>query len=79
MPCAELVNITSSQPMEFLCLDFLSFERSKGEHKHILVVTCYFTRFAQASPTRNQLAAKICFENFVVHCGFPARIHSDQG
>ena len=81
-PSAELVNITSSQPMELLCIDFLSVERSKGGHEHILVVTNHFTRYAQAFPTRNQLAkttARIRFENFVVHYGFPARIHSDQG
>ena len=81
-PSAELVNITSSQPMELLCIDFLSLERSKGGHEHILVVTDHFTRYAQTFPTRNQLAkttAKILFENFVVHYGFPARIHSDQG
>ena len=29
-PSAELVNITSSQPMELVCIDFLSLERSKG-------------------------------------------------
>ena len=81
-PSAELVNITSSQPMELLFIDFLSVERSKGGHEHILVVTNHFTRYAQAFPTRNQLAkttARILFENFVVHYGFPARIHSDQG
>ena len=73
--------MTSSQPRELLCLVFLSFERSKSEHKNILVVTCHFTRFVQASPKRNQLAkttAMIRFENYVVHCGSPARIHSDQ-
>ena len=67
------------QPMELLCIDFLSLERSKGGHEHILVVPDHFTRYAQAFPTRNQLAkttAKILFENFVVHYGFPA---SDQG
>ena len=45
-------------------------------------MTDHFTRYAQAFPTRNQLAkttAKIIFENFVVHYGFPARIYSDQG
>ena len=68
--------------MELLCIDLLSLERSKGGHEHILVVTNHFTSYAQAFPTRNQLAkttAKILFENFVVHYGFRARIHSDEG
>ena len=81
MPCADLVNITSSQPMELLCIYFLSLERSKGGHEHILVVTDHFCHFAQAFPTGNQLAkttGEILFEDFVVHFGFPARIHSDQ-
>ena len=81
-PSAELVNIQSTQPMELVCFDFLSLERSKGGYENILVITDHFTRYAQAFPTRNQLAtttAKVLFENFVVHYGFPARILSDQG
>ena len=63
-PNAELVNITSTQPMELICIDFLSLERSKGGHENILVIKDHFTRYAQAFPTRNQLAkntAKILF------------------
>ena len=47
----------------------------------ILVITDHFTRYAQAFPTRNQLAkttARILFEQFIVHYGFPARLHCDQ-
>ena len=68
--------------MELVCIHFLSLERSKGGHEHILVITDHFTHYAQAFPTRNQLAkttAKVLFENFIVHYRFPACLHSDQG
>ena len=81
-PSAELVNIVSSQPMELVCIDFLTLEKSKGGFEKILVLTDHFTRYAQAFPTRNELAkttAKILFDNFIVHYGFPAGLHSDQG
>ena len=81
-PSAELVSIESYQPMELVCIDFLSLERSKGGHENILVITDHFTRYAQTFPTRNQLAkttAKVLFDNFIVHYGFPARLHSDHG
>ena len=81
-PSAEVVNIVSSQPMELVCIDFLSLERSRGGFENILVITDHFPTYAQAFPTRNQEAkttAKVLFDNFIVHYGFPARLHSDQG
>ena len=78
----HLVNITSSAPMELVCIDYLSLERSKGGFENILVITDHFSCYAQAIPTRNQTAqttAKVLFENFFVHYGFPAKLHSDKG
>ena len=81
-PSVSLVNIISNQPMELVCLDFLSLERSKGGKAHILVITDHFTRYAHAFPTINQLAkttAKVLFEHFIVHYRFLVWLQSDQG
>lgn len=79
---APLVSISSTQPMELVCIDFLTLEESKGGYGNILVVTDHYTRYAQAFPTRNQTAqttARILFDEYFVHYGFPKSIHSDQG
>ena len=79
---AELVNITSTAPMELVCIDYLTLEKSKGGYEKILVITDHFTRYAQAIPTRNETAqttAKALYEEFFIHYGFPSKIHSDKG
>ena len=79
---APLSSIHTSEPLELVCIDFLKLERSKGGYENVLVVTDHFTRYAQAYPTKDQLAttvAKTLWQNFFVHYGFPRRIHSDQG
>ena len=73
--------MTSTHPMELVCIDFLTVEPSKG-YENILVITDHFSKFSQAYPTKNQLAkttARVLFEHYIVHYGVPARIHSDQG
>ena len=79
---ATLVNITSTTPMELVCIDYLSLERSKGGFENILVITYHFRCCEQAIPTRNQTAAttgKAHYENFFLHNGFPGKLHSDKG
>lgn len=82
IPKTGLVSIHTTRPLELVCIDFLTLEKSKGGYENILVITDHFTRYAMAVPTRNQLAsttAKVLYEQFICHYSFPERIHSDQG
>ena len=79
---APLVNINTTRPLELVCMDFLSIEPDSKNTKDILVITDHFTKYAVAIPTRDQKAstvAKSLWEHFLVHYGFPERLHSDQG
>jgi hypothetical protein len=79
---APLVGIQTSQPLELVCMDYLTLEMSKGGYQNILVITDHYTRYAQAIPTKNQNAkttAEVLLNEFIVHYGFPKRLHSDQG
>lgn len=79
---APLVPFSSTAPMQLICIDYLSLEPSKGGVENILVITDHFSRYAFAAPCRSTKAkptAKILFDLFVNHYGFPSRIHSDRG
>ena len=50
--------------------------------ENVLIVTDHFTRYAQAFPSKTQTAlatAKLLWNNFIIHYGFPNKIISDQG
>jgi transposase InsO family protein len=79
---APLHPITSSQPLELVCIDYLGLETCKGKYKNVLVITDHFTRYAIAIATTNQSAkttAKVLMNHFIQHYGFPLRLHSDNG
>ena len=56
---APLVNITTSRPLQLVCMDFLSVEPDQSKTKDILVITDHFTKYALAIPTSNQTARTV--------------------
>ena len=79
---APLQPILVSQPLELVHLDYLSLEPSKGNIENVLVITDHFTRYALAYASKTQTAqatARILWDNFICHYGFPEQFISDQG
>ena len=76
-------SIESSYPMEIVHIDFLVIGSKKDINKEInvLVITDHFTRYAQAFVTTSQTAHTIAvtlYEKYLVHYGWPEKLHSDQ-
>ena len=79
---APLQPILVTQPLELVHMNYLSLEPSKGNIENVLVITDHFTRYALAYPSKTQTAqatARILWDNFICHYGFPERFISDQG
>ena len=79
---APLQPIHVTQPLELVHIDYLSLEPSKGNIENVLVITDHFTRYALAYPSKTQTAqatARILWDNFICHYGFPEKSISDQG
>ena len=79
----EMHSIESSYPMEIVHIDFLVIGSKKRVNKEInvLVVTYHFTRYTQAFITTSQTAhvvAVTLYEKYLVHYGWPEKLHSDQ-
>ena len=64
-------------------MDYLTIEANEGgKDVHILVITDHFTRYAQAIVTSSQTAkctAQNLWDKFIVCCGLPEKILTDQG
>ena len=72
----------ATQPLEIIHLDHLTLDPCKGQFESVLVVTDHFTRYAQAYAVKNQTAlttAKVLWEQFLRHYGFPQKRLTDQG
>ena len=79
---APLQPILVSQPLELVHLDYLTLEPSKGNIENVLVITDHFTRYALAYASKTQTAqatARILWDNFICHYGFPQQFIPDQG
>ena len=79
---APLTPIESNYPFEMISMDYLHLDRSKGRFEYALVICDHFTRFVQIYATKNKSAisaAEKLFNEFILHFGFPKRIHHDQG
>ena len=74
--------ILVSQPLELVHLDYLTLEPSEGNIENVLVITDHFTRYALAYASKTQTVqatARILWDNFICHYGFPEQFISDQG
>ncbi|KAK3558685.1 hypothetical protein QTP86_023232 [Hemibagrus guttatus] len=79
---APLMNVSTTRPLQLVCMDFLTLEPDRSNTTDVLVITDHFTKYALAIPTPNQKAktvAKCLWEQFICHYGYPERLHSDQG
>uniref|UniRef100_A0A3B3SUP7 Integrase catalytic domain-containing protein n=1 Tax=Paramormyrops kingsleyae TaxID=1676925 RepID=A0A3B3SUP7_9TELE len=79
---APLESISTSRPLQLVCMDFWSAEASNNRSVDVLVITDHFTKLVQAFPCKNQSArkvAKVLWGKYFCIYGFPERIHSDQG
>ena len=79
---APLYNLSATQSVDLVCIDYSMLDTSKVWFENILVVTDHFMKYSQAYPTRNQTAmttAQTLYNKVFVHCWLLARLHSDQG
>ena len=78
---APLISIPIGKPWEMVAVDVLQFPTSSQNHRYILVIQDYFTKWAEAISMANQTATTITKEPVKVfsNYGLPEILHSDQG
>ena len=83
---AELNPIIATRPLELVHIDYLTIEPTSNSRSskdvNILIITDHFTRYVKAHITSSQKApivAKMLWDHFFIHYGFPEKILSDQG
>ena len=78
---APLTNVPIGGPWQMLAADILEVPVSRHNNRYLLVVTDYFTKWAEAVPLRDQTATSISAAVIKICCSFgiPNVLHSDQG
>ena len=83
---AELSPIIATRPLELVHMDYLTVKSPVNSKSHkdinVLIITDHLTRYAWANINSSQKApvvAKMLWDHFFVHYGFPEKILSDQG
>ena len=70
-------------PLERVAIDIMGpLPLTWRKNRYIMVVTDYFTRWAESYPMPNIEAETVCrllIENFISRYGLPKQIHTDQG
>ena len=78
---ASMCNIPIGKPWEMLAADILEVPVSRKNHRYLLVVMDYFTKWVEAIPLQDQTAASVT-QTIIKICstfGVPSILHSDQG
>ena len=78
---APLTSIPIGNPWQMIAVDVLQVPLSSQNHKYLLVIQDYFTKWGEAIPMADQTAQRITTE-LVKLCstlGLPEIVHSDQG
>ena len=78
----KMGTIEVSRPLEVLCMDFTTVDKSENGIENILVLINAYSKCIVAVPTKDQKAttvAKILVQKWFRIYGIPEKLHSDKG